>query len=113
MSRTRITTASEIVSTSHFMSQFSIDQSATSGLVLGHTGGINTVGSTIYTIPAGTVTLSDDETNWVYVAQDGVFAGISPAIPGVLYKVVVASGAITSITDARGAIPTNKTAFTP
>lgn len=112
MTRARLTTASNLVSTSHFMSQFALDPATTTGLTLGFTAGFNSLGSTVNAIAASTVTLVDDATNWVHLHETFIDASVLPSLPSVLYKVVTASGVITSITDHRGTIPTNKTAFT-
>ena len=112
MTRTRLTTESEIVMNTQFAGNFSIDRQTTAGLTLGINAGVNTSGATIHNIAATTVDLTDDATNYVFLAQDTIAASPTvPDVPGTLYKVTTASGAITAIEDHRGAVPSNKSTF--
>ena len=94
---------------------FSFDPATTTGLTFGHTDGyiITGTGSGRAVVAAGTLTLTDDATNWIY--ENGsvlaVNSGAAPTLARILYKITTASGVITAIIDYRGAIVTDKTSF--
>jgi hypothetical protein len=93
---------------------FSVNPVTTTGLTFGYTGGIIVAFDVRTVVVAGTVSLTDDATNWVYENGSTVSAnsGASPTLSSILYKVTTASGVITAIVDYRGALVTNKTSFT-
>ena len=95
---------------------FSQDAATTTGLTFGLTDGyiITGTGSGRVTVAAGTLTMGDDATNWIYEAGEtlGSNTGATPSIARVLYKVTTASGVITAVIDYRGCIVTDKTSFT-
>ena len=96
-----------------FSGSFGVDAATTTGLTFGYTAGYIVGISGRTDVSAGTVSLTDDATNWVYTTSSSVAtnSGSAPTLATVLYKVVTASGAITSIIDYRGAIVTDKTSF--
>jgi hypothetical protein len=97
-----------------FSGAFSVDAATTTGLTFGYTAGyiVSILGRT--NVVAGTVTLTDNATNWIYTAGASVAvnSGANPTGNTVLYKVTTASGVITAIVDYRGALVTNKVSFT-
>jgi len=97
-----------------FSGNMHYDQDTTTGLTFGHKGGYHVSAETRTVVAAGTVALTDDATNWIYMdgAVPTVNAGAAPTGSEVLYKVTTATGAITDIIDYRGAIITDKTSFT-
>lgn len=77
------------------------------GLVADYNSGKATFNGTEYLISAGTVTVTDDATNYVYVDIDGVVKSNTTGFPPntmPLAQVVAASGDITSVTDYRSFI---------
>ena len=92
-----------------------IDPATTTGLTFGFTAGFIITGTSTgrAVVAAGTVTLTDDATNWVYEsgATVAVNSGANPVSARILYKVTTVSGVITAIVDYRGAIVTDKTSF--
>ena len=92
-----------------------VDAATTTGLTFGYTAGFIITGTSTgrSTVAAGTVTLTDDATNWVYESGStvAVNSGATPTSARILYKVTTASGVITAIIDYRGAIVTGKTSF--
>ncbi len=92
---------------------FSVDADTTTGLTFGLQAGVIVKGDTRDAVAAGTVALTDDETNWVYISGTVVAtnSGANPNKAELLYKVVTASGIITTITDLRGCIVTTETSF--
>lgn len=88
--------------------QFSQDVDTTTGLTFGLRGGFFTFNDRIDVLADSTVTLTDDDTNFVYIDWS-----VTPAITAVritdwpdeeyvpCYKVVTASGVITSVEEWR------------
>ncbi len=88
--------------------QFSQDVNTTTGLTFGLRGGFFTLNERIDVIADSTVTLADDDTNFVYVDWS-----VTPAVTAAritewpedeyvpCYKVVTASGVITSVENWR------------
>ena len=100
----RISDISALVTT-QVHSGLIVDAATTTGLTFGFKAGI-LLARTPVTVAAGTVTLADDTTNFVYIQSDAVADGTS--VPSdathLLYEVVTASGVITTITDLRGVL---------
>lgn len=92
---------------------FAVDQTTTTGLTFGLRAGVIVGGNTRTAVVAGTVALTDDSTNWVHISGTviAVNSGANPTLGAVLYKVVTASGVITTITDLRGCIVTDVISF--
>lgn len=83
---------------------FGQDLSTTSGLTFGYKAGTLRNDNTIVSVSAGTVSLTDDTTNYIEVDSSGTVSAntsgfTSGQIP--LYEVVTASGSISSVTDKR------------
>lgn len=97
-----------------FSGAFCVDAATTTGLTFGYTAGYIVSGSGRSAVAAGTKTLTDNATNWIYTAGAAVSvnSGANPTGNTVLYKVTTASGVITAIVDYRGALVTTKTSFT-
>lgn len=80
------------------------DPSTTTGLTFGYTAGLTSDDDTSSIIAAGTLTLVDNDTNYVYVNQGSI--AVATTLPGTIsdlcYIVTTASGAITDIEDTRG-----------
>lgn len=77
------------------------------GLVADHNSGKATFNGTEYLIASGTVTVTDDATNYVFVDIDGVVKSNTTGFPAntmPLAQVIAASGDITSVTDYRSFI---------
>lgn len=79
-------------------------QGSHSGLAFAYGLGVVRADNVVVKVAAGTVTLTDDATNYVEVATDGTVSSnttsyTSGQIP--LFTVVVASGAITEVQDDR------------
>lgn len=93
--------------------QFAVDQTTTTGLTFGFRSGLKVTGDTRVVIATGTVALTDDATNWVHITASTVTvnSGATPTEGHLLYKVITASGVITTITDLRGCIVTVETSF--
>ena len=93
--------------------QFAVNADTTTGLTFGFRAGTHIAADVRTAVSAGTVTLTDDATNWVHFsgATVAVNGGANPTRGGVLYKVTTASGVITAIVDYRGCIVTEETAF--
>jgi len=85
--------------------QFKYDPSTTSGLTFGITGGYYNVANTVNELFATTVTLTDDDVNYIY---------IDTTVPEIVAEIVIqednhilcyvvttSSGVITNIEDAR------------
>jgi hypothetical protein len=111
---TKVLTYGRMVENLPFSGNLSIDADTTTGLTLGYTAGYIVNKSTRTAVSAGTVALTDDATNWIYEDKTVVLvnAGAAPTLATILYKVITASGIITSITDYRGATVTDKVSFT-
>jgi hypothetical protein len=80
------------------------------GLVADYNAGKATLDGTTFILPAGTVTVTDDATNYVYLDIDGVVRANTTGYPPnttPLAVVVAASGDITSVTDNRGFVNQN------
>ena len=98
------------VSSARTMAQiFSTKASTTTGLTWGYYGGNIRTDNEVTTVEDGTVTLTDDATNYVEVAADGsVYASAtsftSERIP--LWIIVCADGEQTTYTDMRAWFPT-------
>lgn len=92
-----------------------VNAATTTGLTFGYTAGyiVTGTGTGRSIVAAGTVTLTDDATNWVYEDGSSVStnSGTTPTGNRILYKVTTASGVITDIVDYRGAIVTSVTGF--
>jgi hypothetical protein len=102
-----------MVSGTDVSGNMSIDADTTTGLTLGYTAGYTVAGGVRSAVSAGTVSLTDDDVNWVTAAgTPTVNIGDSPSSNVLLYKVTTASAAITEIIDYRGALITNKASFT-
>jgi len=74
------------------------------GLVADYNAGKATIDGAVYILPAGTVTVTDDATNYVYLDVDGVVKANTTGYPPnvtPLAVVVAASGDVTSVTDNR------------
>jgi hypothetical protein len=83
---------------------FQHDADTTTGLTFGYTSGIfNTTGTNPTDIAAGTVLLTDNTTNYVYVLGASIASGttIPSSANHLIYEVVTSAGAITTITDKR------------
>ncbi len=83
---------------------FDQDAATTTGLTWGHKAGTVRKDNAVTAVPAGTVTLTDDDTNYVEVDADGTVSAntagfTSGSIP--IREVVTASGAQTGSTDNR------------
>jgi hypothetical protein len=85
--------------------RFKVNPATTTGLTFGMNAGIVVEGQTVTSIVAGTVALTDDAVNYVWVTTGGFQVGLT-GVQGVnmLYRVTAASGAITQIEDFRGAV---------
>jgi len=106
-----LSTFSSSISSSHFMSQFAIDPSTTTGLTLGYKAGVIVDGWNITQVSAGTLSLTANADNWVYVSSTTLAVATAPGLPGVLFKVTTDGSGITSIEDHRGTVPTNQSTF--
>ncbi len=100
---TRISSFSEVLDT-QFHKQFRVEGSTTTGLTFGYSSGIVSQQVPV-TVAAGTVALTNNATNYVYLT-DAPAVAAATSIPGsgvlyVLYEVVTSGGAITTITDFR------------
>jgi len=87
---------------------FAVNPATTTGVTLGYLGADYSYGINEVEVAAGTVVLNDDATNYVRVnrASGAVTAGTTNEADtdnALLYTVVTASTAITSITDHRSA----------
>ena len=83
---------------------FAVDSATTTGLTWGYTAGTVRFDNTITTVAAGTVSLTDNATNYVEVASDGTVSRnttgfTSGRIP--IRQIITASGAQTTSTDKR------------
>lgn len=99
----RIGAGSAILNTQIYR-MFQHDADTTTGLTFGFTAGYkNSTGTTPISIAAGTVLLTDNTTNYVYINGNSVSTGttIPTAAEHLLYEVVTSAGAITTITDKR------------
>ncbi len=83
--------------------QFAQDTDTTAGLVFGYAAGNFRNDNTITAIAAGTVTLTDDTTNYVEVAAAGVTTNTTGFTSGKtpLFVATTADGAITTVVDKR------------
>lgn len=82
----------------------SLHVTAGAGLNADYEGGQVWIAGAFYTIAAGTLTLADDATNYVFVDSTGTVTSNTTGFPTEslpLAIVVTASGAITSVTDQR------------
>lgn len=80
------------------------------GLVADYNAGKATIDGTVYILPDGTVTVTDDATNYVYLDVDGVVKANTTGYPPnvtPLATVVAASGDITSVVDNRSFVNQN------
>ncbi len=112
MSVTNITTHSSIVAGSTFMGPFAIDSNASSGLLLKFKPGTLVTGVVPTEVPARTISMTTNTTNWIYHNGTTIIKSIIlPAGGNILYKIVTDADSITSIEDHRGAFPTNTMAF--
>lgn len=102
MSRTTLTHLGA-VSRSTINDKFKYDPATTTGLTFGFDGATYALGPNPVIVAAGTVLLTDDATNIVEVSSGGVVSAVVIGSEGQvpLYKVVTASGVITTITDLR------------
>lgn len=94
---------SEVLDTSIYAG-FSTDPGNITGLTFALEAGKLTTGSGSTVVAAGTVSLTDDTTNYVYIDSGSVAVGddtIPASATHLLYEVVTASGVITGITDLR------------
>lgn len=109
---TRVLSYGRIVEDLPMSGQFDVDADTTTGLTFGFTAGTFINASERTVVTAGTVTLSNG-TNWITVIDEVVTqnVGNNPIRGTVLYKIAASGGAITSITDMRGAIITNTISF--
>lgn len=101
MSRTRLT--SNMMDT-QIHSGMKYNPATTTGLTFGLTAGYNPDRSFENQVAAGTVALTDDDTNYVYVNGTVLGVTVAATIPGsaqYLYEVVTSAGVITTITDIR------------
>lgn len=92
---------------------FAVDQTTTTGLTFGLRAGVIVQGTGRTAVVAGTLTLTDNATNWVCIGGTAVVvnSGATPNKGSILYKVITVSGVITTITDLRGCIVTAETSF--
>lgn len=81
----------------------SLAVTAGSGLAVTYNAGVAKFGTTTYSIAAGTLTLPDNSTSYVYVSQSGVVSNNTqpPVVSFPMAIVVTASGAVASVTDLR------------
>lgn len=83
---------------------FAEDESSHSGLDFGYKNGIVANGTTITNVSGSTITLTDDDTNYVEVDNDGTVSANTTSfttgkIP--LFTVLTASGSISTVTNKR------------
>ena len=91
------------IANSSIGNKFKYDPDTTTGLNFGYQGGRYQADGNEVTVPAGTVTLIDNETNIIQMSLGGDITAVAQGNEGVfiLYKVVTSGGAITTITDLR------------
>lgn len=83
---------------------FSIDADTTTGLTFGWNHGLYNKNGSVVTIAAGTVALTDNDTNYISISNvtDTIVADTTaPAGGPALYKITTASGVITAVVDYR------------
>lgn len=83
----------------------SYNPATTTGLTFGFKGGYNPERITENQVTAGTIGLTDNDTNYVFVNGSTVGVTVSPIVGGqFLYEIVTSAGVISSITDRRGTL---------
>lgn len=89
---------------SHISSQLKLDASTTTGLTFGYKAGYAQGDSANNLIAAGTVTLTDNTINYIYIKNLDIASSttVPTTFDDMLYRVTTASGAITVIEDLRG-----------
>ena len=107
MSRTTPLTYGAVVN-SRVNSQFAVNPATTTGLTFGYKAGTFALQGAEVDVAAGTVTLTDNETNIVQVSSGGavaaVVSGSGDEAGYPLYKVTTVSSAITAIEDLRACL---------
>lgn len=107
MSRTTPLTYGAVVN-SRINSQFILNPATTTGLTFGYKAGSFSLHGAEVEVVAGTVTLTDNETNIVQISTGGTISAVvegsgdEAGFP--LYRVTTLSSAITAIEDLRAAV---------
>jgi len=107
---TRMLSYGRMVEDAPMSGQHSVDADTTTGLTFGLTGGLIREDAAVATVAAGTVTLTDNTTNYVKAFAGAYGTGTTPD-QGLLYKVTTSGGAITAIVDCRMSYHTDNTSF--